>query len=80
MVFTALSSFNGVGINILHFAMSAFFIYYLFIYSFYLFYFIFCSFSSQGGIRLFNISSVKNNQFSMVKFYSELKKITLETL
>ena len=31
MVFTALSSFNGVGINTLHFAMSAFFIY-LFIY------------------------------------------------
>ena len=77
MVFTALSSFNGVGINTLHFAMSAFFIY-LFIYLFT--YFIFCSFSSQGGIRLFNISLVKNNQFSMVKFYSELKKITLETL
>ena len=34
MVFTALSSFNGVGINTLHFAMSAFFIYYLFIYLF----------------------------------------------
>ena len=39
----------------LNFAMFTFFIY--------LFYFIFCSFSSQSGIRLFNISSVKNNQF-----------------
>ena len=37
MVFTALSSFNGVGINTLHFAMSAFFIY-LFIYLLILFF------------------------------------------
>ena len=34
MAFTALSSFNGVGINTLHFAMSALFIY-LFIYFIY---------------------------------------------
>ena len=50
MVFTALSSFNGVGINtsrtfykqffFLHFAMSAFFMYLFFIFYFFLFLFI----------------------------------------
>ena len=70
MVFTALSSFNGVGINTLRTLFKQLFyilpcLHFLFIYLFiYLYYFIFCFFSSQGGIRLFNVSSVKIINFN----------------